>query len=167
MKTTIGQILAPENKYQKGINSQEWANRKREWLRRNGAWCRSCKRKGLVLHVHHINYEPGRDVCDYGDDELTCLCEECHRDMHAIIRAFRHAIGNCAIMDLKLLMGHLHVVLEKKGPYWAAMKLKEALLRNEELTHLTPAQKTDLPPADFKTKCILQKMAEEGRKRRR
>ena len=66
--------------YEEYINSDEWRNRRKRILLRDGFKCQMCG-KAIQLEVHHIRYP---DV--YGqesDDDLITLCDSCHRTIHA------------------------------------------------------------------------------------
>lgn len=59
-----------------------WQRRRLEILEKHGWRCQACDASEKTLHVHHKRYVKGRKVWEYTDDELDCLCEDCHALTH-------------------------------------------------------------------------------------
>lgn len=67
--------------YQK-LKDPRWQKRRLEVLDSSGFACQLCSNESSTLHVHHNAYISGRDPWDYDEDQLTVLCEECHKNIH-------------------------------------------------------------------------------------
>ena len=81
------------NQYQ----SPKWQKRKSEIMALHDFRCQNCMSEGEdQLHVHHVTYENDRNLWEYGDNELLCLCSECHSKVHQTIEAARWMIAECA-----------------------------------------------------------------------
>lgn len=61
-----------------------WQKRKGEILHRDNFTCKSCGRKDITLHAHHIFYIEDTEPWDYSDDALITYCEVCHNTEHLI-----------------------------------------------------------------------------------
>src|SRR5699024_10572844 len=48
-------------------------------LARDNFQCQDCQSTTETLHVHHKQYEYGKDPWDYDDSYLITLCEYCHQ----------------------------------------------------------------------------------------
>lgn len=66
------------------LRDPRWQRRRLDILQRANFSCEYCGRADLPLHVHHGLYHKGHAPWQYADDELKSLCEECHRDEHAL-----------------------------------------------------------------------------------
>ncbi|MBF0307556.1 MAG: HNH endonuclease [Alphaproteobacteria bacterium] len=77
--------------YARYIRSASWRNSpgRLEELRRSGHSCRLCGRgrPEAVITVHHRTY---RNFGRERPEDLTTLCEECHREVTNILRRRRH-----------------------------------------------------------------------------
>lgn len=60
-----------------------WQKKRLEALEAAGFTCQRCGDTETSLHVHHKRYVKGRNVWEYGADELDILCEPCHEQTHA------------------------------------------------------------------------------------
>jgi hypothetical protein len=68
--------------YSDQLKHPNWQRRRLEMLNGSGFSCSRCGNTESTLHVHHKRYVKGREVWEYGDDELAVLCESCHQDAH-------------------------------------------------------------------------------------
>lgn len=59
-----------------------WQRRRLEVLQRADFVCQRCGAHDRQLHAHHKVYVRGRRLWDYLDDQLECLCEDCHTLAH-------------------------------------------------------------------------------------
>lgn len=66
-----------------------WQKRKAEILARDNHTCKSCGKKDITLHAHHIFYIPDTPLWDYKDDALITYCEICHNTEHLIGNTLR------------------------------------------------------------------------------
>ena len=68
-----------KEEYSEYLESEEWAQKKKEILRRAGYRCRRCGAKGVKLHIHHETYvRLGNERMS----DLTALCSKCHAEVH-------------------------------------------------------------------------------------
>lgn len=68
--------------YSEQLRHPNWQRRRLEVMEEAGFECENCGDKETTLNVHHRLYVKGRMVWEYGNDELACLCEHCHRQEH-------------------------------------------------------------------------------------
>lgn len=64
-------------------NHPLWKKRAQQIKRRDGFKCITCG-SSHNLHVHHLLYQSGFQVWEYGGDYLITLCASCHEKEHAI-----------------------------------------------------------------------------------
>lgn len=62
-------------------NSDEWVEKKNKKLRQAGFKCEKCGASGVLLEVHHINYNNFRRE---ELDDLRVVCKKCHHRLHRI-----------------------------------------------------------------------------------
>lgn len=82
--------MSPQRRfYQVYLKSQAWADKRAQVIFRDGGQCQA-KRNGRKcgsrhkLEVHHKTYERfGRELLS----DLVCLCEDCHKAVHAAQKA--------------------------------------------------------------------------------
>jgi len=72
----------------RGYKDPHWQKLRLEILKRDDWTCVSCGNKDKYLHVHHPVYHPYSDhPWEYDEDFLVTLCEDCHSDEHAELKA--------------------------------------------------------------------------------
>lgn len=64
--------------YAEKLKDPRWQKKRLEILNRDEWKCQNCSASEKTLHVHHKDYERGRDPWDYTDNWLATLCEDCH-----------------------------------------------------------------------------------------
>jgi hypothetical protein len=64
--------------YQKKLLDPRWQKKRLEILQRDNFACRCCEDEKSTLHVHHLDYQRGKEPWDYENDDLITLCEYCH-----------------------------------------------------------------------------------------
>jgi len=70
--------------YSERLRDPRWQRRRLEIMQRAGFICEECVAQDhRTLNVHHKVYRRGAMPWEYTDDELECLCEDCHRKRHA------------------------------------------------------------------------------------
>jgi len=57
---------------------KRWYELSKKIKARDKNTCQMCGRNDRPVSVHHKVYRSGTDVWDYADDELICICDECH-----------------------------------------------------------------------------------------
>ena len=65
-------------KYSEKLRDPRWQKKRLEILSRDCFTCRGCGDKTRTLHVHHRNYQRGKEPWDYANSVLVTLCEDCH-----------------------------------------------------------------------------------------
>jgi len=72
------------------LNSADWKRRRQRCLQRDGYECRICGNKH-ELNVHHKHYT---NVGAEKPNDLTTLCEPCHKPITKMLRARRVKKGH-------------------------------------------------------------------------
>lgn len=80
--------------YSEKLRDPRWQRRRREILKLAGYCCERCLSVDPPLNVHHRQYRDGAEPWDYADDELECLCEECHEEEHGFRKPLRLISAN-------------------------------------------------------------------------
>lgn len=114
--TLYDRIFRPT--YSQLLRGEAWMRRRRDFLATHGSFCDSCgKRDGEErIEVHHKFYDRARAISDYGDHELTALCESCHREVHKAIDYFRATFaGCCNSNELAAIVIELARALKSQG----------------------------------------------------
>ena len=69
--------------YKEKLLDPRWQKKRLEILSRDNFACFICGDTKSTLHVHHEDYEYGKDPWDVMDDcFLTTLCADCHSTQH-------------------------------------------------------------------------------------
>lgn len=74
-------------------NHPNWQRRRLQKLDKAKWQCQECGAKERQLHVHHLDYRRGAAPWEYEDDELRCLCVDCHSKFHEDKRRLMAAFG--------------------------------------------------------------------------
>jgi len=61
------------------LKDPRWQRKRLEIFKRDDFSCQECGTKESTLHVHHLKYVKGKEPWEYEGDELSTLCEDCHR----------------------------------------------------------------------------------------
>ena len=78
--------------YAEKLRDPRWQRRRLDVMQNAGFACERCNTDAVTLNVHHIVYRRGADPWDYDDDDLACLCEDCHEREHRAIDMLRRLI---------------------------------------------------------------------------
>lgn len=83
-----------------------WEKCRERILKRDNYTCCRCGKKQYEseLHVHHLNYYPGKKPWEYLDVDLMTLCKGCHAEEHGIIPP-QSGWEYCGEDDLEDLIG--------------------------------------------------------------
>lgn len=79
--------------YWEKLQDPRWQKKRLEILERDGWRCTECSDESKPLHVHHGYYEKGFDPWEYRNDTLRTLCEDCHKEIGALMNDVHRAIG--------------------------------------------------------------------------
>lgn len=66
------------SKYAELLRDPRWQKKRLEVLEAAGWTCASCFDDKTELHVHHLRYKWNAKPWEYSNDELSCLCKNCH-----------------------------------------------------------------------------------------
>jgi 5-methylcytosine-specific restriction endonuclease McrA len=90
--------------YKEQYSNPLW-QKKRLFVLEGHNWsCCICDEKKKTLHVHHKKYIDGRNIWDYEYDDLTVLCDDCHKKIHEAISNITTKINeNIPLLDLTTL----------------------------------------------------------------
>lgn len=115
------------SQYSSQLRSPEWQKRRLQIMEMAGFKCQRCDEEAKELNVHHIKYRKGADVWDYPNDQLVCLCNQCHKDTHDVLEFFSEFISRADSLTFDSLYGVSKS--EKANNCWAWMYLS-AILRD-------------------------------------
>jgi hypothetical protein len=102
--------------YLSKLNTEEWKRFSRS-TRDQRNFCECCKLGDRQLQVHHLFYDPSRELWEYTNEEVVVLCDSCHREIHEQLKKFRLYIFRYLTPNLfKILNGCLAVGLTKYEP---------------------------------------------------
>lgn len=71
--------------YSQKLLDPRWQKMRLEKLSAQDWTCELCGSKENTLHVHHNWYVGKIDPWDYDDDQLSVLCEPCHKKAHDVM----------------------------------------------------------------------------------
>ncbi len=97
--------------YFEKLKDPRWQKKRLGILERADWKCEECARADQTLHVHHTLYIYGKEPWEYRDEELKCLCEECHEARgsleHDTNLEWKRLCAQLSSIDLEDLMGRL------------------------------------------------------------
>ncbi|MCW3109890.1 MAG: hypothetical protein JWQ09_4396 [Segetibacter sp.] len=68
--------------YSEKLLSPLWQKKRLSILERDNWACKKCGDKETTLHVHHIEYDGYKDPWTYDDEQMYCICSDCHSFLH-------------------------------------------------------------------------------------
>jgi hypothetical protein len=68
--------------YAEMLRDPRWQRRRLEIMQSADFRCELCGSAEKTLNVHHRQYRKGAKPWEYDDEELRCMCEDCHREDH-------------------------------------------------------------------------------------
>jgi len=68
--------------YAEKLRDPRWQRRRLEIMQLARFQCERCDADSKTLVVHHLVYRVGSEPWCYPDNELVCLCQECHDSEH-------------------------------------------------------------------------------------
>jgi hypothetical protein len=92
--------------YFEKLRDPRWQKRRLEIMSLTNFSCEGCGDKSKTLNVHHKIYRKRADPWDYADNELACLCEECHEIEHASRTRIDEAISRLSLSDIDAIAGY-------------------------------------------------------------
>lgn len=97
--------------YAEKLKHPKWQKRRLKIMEASGFTCSGCGSDEKTLHVHHKAYRKGAEPWDYEDDELECLCEDCHKGIHAIRDEISTLMGRLDSARVLRLWGYFVAML--------------------------------------------------------
>jgi len=102
-------------KYSQKLKNPKWQKLRLEILKAHDWQCQSCGDKKSTLHVHHLQYHKGCEPWDYSHEDLTVLCETCHKyehtgaavDLADEIELSVESCGSASFLSMLLLVSKL------------------------------------------------------------
>lgn len=91
--------------YYQQTKHPNWQRKRLEVLELNDFQCQVCGETETELHVHHPFYRRGAQLWEYENNELQCLCKECHIEAHAEDAAIKREVGILAPGMKKVVFG--------------------------------------------------------------
>lgn len=83
----------------------EWQRKRLEVMEAARFECENCGEKERTLNVHHKFYVKGRKPWEYDDEDLTCLCEPCHKEQTAKINQLKVITGRLPLQLFEQVLG--------------------------------------------------------------
>lgn len=102
--------------YLEKLRDPRWQKRRLEIMQRADFACEKCGARDKTLNVHHKFYVKGREPWEYADDELGCLCEECHSELHQLRDAITRLSADFGTAEAAQLAGYAAGLLLFKKP---------------------------------------------------
>lgn len=65
--------------YSEKLKDPRWQKMRLSVLNKAKFKCKWCGDEKEILHVHHIDYLPGRQPWEYEISNFLCLCSTCHK----------------------------------------------------------------------------------------
>lgn len=93
--------------YLEKLRDPRWQRKRLEVMQRARFACERCDAADSTLNVHHKLYRKNANPWDYADEELECLCEQCHEERHHQRQRLDEAIVRLSEVgfDAELLAG--------------------------------------------------------------
>lgn len=107
VKKTYGELL----------RDPRWQKRRLEIMSRAEFHCEQCDDGGTTLNVHHKLYRKGAMPWDYTDDELACICENCHKTEHQARESLNRALAEMHITQIEQVLGFAEGLVAKQKVY--------------------------------------------------
>lgn len=112
-----GVCLKPEffqnfmSTYRDKLSDPRWQKKRLEILQRDSFTCQECKCTTKELQVHHRSYVKGANPWEYDNDDLVCLCRECHEERTQFDKDLVYALGRMPSNFILALAHGLHSYL--------------------------------------------------------
>ena len=55
--------------------------------------CEICMTSESTLNVHHKQYFKGREPWEYDNNQLVCVCKDCHESAHRYMENFKYCLS--------------------------------------------------------------------------
>lgn len=106
--------------YYEKLKDPRWQKKRLEVMEKAEFRCSLCMDDTSTLNVHHKEYFKGKEPWDYEAEQLVCLCEDCHANIHEEIDILKW-VCSYALLDgpnsreelAVLLAGYMGIDKEK------------------------------------------------------
>lgn len=107
------------NEFWDQYKDPRWQKKRLKIMERDEFMCTSCQDNGNTLNVHHkVAYRKNVKPWEYEDDELTTLCEICHKDISGVIDYCKNVIiGRCWCIDSAMETERIIREIDGMDPY--------------------------------------------------
>jgi len=100
--------------YSELLKDPRWHARKWDVLLKSGFKCQECGLETDDLQIHHRYYRAGAKPWEYADDELACLCRDCHELITDELERVHRAVGQLPIKSLPLVVSYCQGLLARE-----------------------------------------------------
>ena len=83
--------------YWEKLKDPRWQEKRLRVMEKANFHCECCGDNLNTLNVHHKEYLKGHEPWEYEDEQLLCLCEDCHESMHSTHYALKYVISRLPI----------------------------------------------------------------------
>jgi hypothetical protein len=140
------------------LRDPRWQKRRLEIMQLAEFRCEFCQEESKTLNVHHRIYRKGANPWDYSDNELQCLCEDCHKIQHEWMSRLNEAVAELDSGRLEELVGYAegmtaadHVFVDEVGDltrkwpirsyehafgFWARVRARMSLNQGQALLEM-------------------------------
>jgi hypothetical protein len=101
--------------YYELLRRPEWQKKRLAVMNAADFSCQECGATERTLNVHHRFYKKGAKPWEYVDEDLVCLCEECHRDRHELQVDLGRRLGRLPHQWLEHVNGYAAGLLLNMG----------------------------------------------------
>lgn len=87
-----------------GYRHPQWQKKRLRIMNRANWRCEHCNTDSKCLNVHHTYYKPAKEnakVWEYDDEDLICLCEDCHENWHVMMNCLKRKLGKLPYFRLR------------------------------------------------------------------
>lgn len=87
--------------YAEKLKDPRWQKCRLLILERDNFTCRLCGDDKTTLHVHHWEYQKGREPWEHDDVLMVCICAICHSNLHKIKEEHGTTLYELAMYDVE------------------------------------------------------------------
>jgi len=99
------------------LHHPKWQMKRLEVMKASGNGgdprCLSCQATDKMLTVHHVQYKRGKRAWEYENEDLLCLCNDCHEMVENDVLPLLRGLVKCG--PAKLVRGLARVLSEAGG----------------------------------------------------
>lgn len=118
--------------YSEKLLDPRWQRKRLEIMERADFTCESCEDGNKTLHVHHRIYRKGAEPWEYSNDELVCLCEQCHKSEHLARQELAEIVAKLDTYDIHRVIGFVKSIFVDRAWEREVGREETIEVRNEE-----------------------------------